>query len=206
MFLHYVLNEEKDSLISRVLKAQTENPSKNDFILGVQKDLEHLEIHLSLEDIQSLSKDMLGNFAKKQAKEQALIFLNAQKLKHSKVLHIKHDELNLQDYFRPQNIQSLNLAKFLFMARTRMLDIGANFSNKFGEKATCKLGCDSLDTQQHLLECPKLTVSDLVAAGEKYEYGDLFSNKVEKQLKIAGILETRLKRRKELERIRKYGK
>ena len=45
-----------------------------------------------------------------------------------------------------------------------------------------------------------------MAADVKYEYDDLFSNKVEKQLKIAGILDTRLKRRKELERIRKYGK
>ena len=92
------------------------------------------------------------------------------------------------------------------MARTLMLYIGANFSNKYGEKATCKLGCDSLDTQQHLLECPKLTGSDLVAADVKYEYDDLFSNKVEKQLKIAGILNTRMKRRKELQRIKKIWK
>ena len=66
-----------------------------------------------------------------------------------------------------------------------MLDIGANFSNKYGEKATCKIGCYSL---QHLLECPKLTGSDLVAAGEKYEYGDLFSNKVEKPVISKALL------------------
>ena len=66
LFLHYLLNEEKDSLISRVLKAQIENPSKNDFILGVQKDLEHLEIHLSLEDTQSLSR-----YAQKFCKESS---------------------------------------------------------------------------------------------------------------------------------------
>ena len=203
LFLHYLLNEEKESLVNRVLQAQIENPSKHDFILGVQKDLEHLEINLSLEDIQNLSKDMLRNFVKKQAKEQALKFLNTQKLKHSKVLHIKHDELIMQEYFRPQNIQSLNLAKFLFMARTRMLDIGANFSNKYGEKATCKLGCDSLDTQQHLLECPELNERDLVSNEENYEYDDLFSNKVEKQLKIAGILDGKFRRRKDLERKRK---
>ena len=93
-----------------------------------------------------MSKEMLSNFVKTQAKEQALLFLNAQKLKHSKVLHIKHDELIIQDYLRPQNIRNLKMAKFLFTARTRMMDIGANFSNKYGEKSKCKLGCDSLDT------------------------------------------------------------
>ena len=149
---------------------------------------------------------MLRNYVKKQANEQALLFLNSQKLKHSKVMHIKHDELNMQDYLRPQNIRNLKLAKFLFTARTRMIDIGANFSNKYGEKSKCKLGCDSLDTQQHLLVCNELSESDLVAADDEYEYSDLFSSKVENQLKIAAILESRLKRRKEIERIRKFGK
>ena len=111
LFLHYLLNEEKDSLINRVLQAQIETPSKNDFILGLQKDLDHLEIFLSLEDIQRLSKEMLRNFVKKQANEQALLFLNAQKLKHSKVMHIKYDELNMQDYLRLQNIRNLKLSK-----------------------------------------------------------------------------------------------
>ena len=205
LFLHYLLNEEKDSLINRVLVAQSETPSKNDFIVEVEKDLEHLEIFLSLEDIKRLSKEMLSNFVKKQSKEQALIFLNTQKLKHSKVMHIKHDELNMQEYLSPQHISSLKLAKFLFAARTRMIDIGGNFSNKYGERSKCKLGCDSLDTQQHLLECKELTESDLVAADEELAYSDLFSNKVENQLKVAALLESRLKRRKEIERIRKFG-
>ena len=100
LFLHYLLNEEEESLVNRVLVAQAESPSKNDFIVGVQKDLENLEIYLGLEDIKGLSKEMLSNFVKKQAKEQALHFLNAQKLKHSKVMHIKHDELIMQDYLR----------------------------------------------------------------------------------------------------------
>ena len=89
---------------------------------------------------------MLRNIVKNQANEQALLFLNAQKMKHSKVMHIKHDELNMQDCLRPQNIRDLKLATFLFKPRTRMIDMGANFRNKNGEKSKCKLGCDSLDT------------------------------------------------------------
>ena len=42
MFLHYILNEEHDSLINKVLQAQIKVPSKNDFILGVEKDLDDL--------------------------------------------------------------------------------------------------------------------------------------------------------------------
>ena len=118
-------------------------------------------------------------------------------------MHIKHNELNMQDCLRPQNIRDLKLATFLFKPRTRMIDMGANFSNKYGEESKCKLGCDSLDTQQHLLECNELIECDLVGADDEYEYSDLFSNKVENQLKIAAKLESRLRRRKEIERIRK---
>ena len=45
------------SLIHQVLQAQIQNPSKNDFILTVEKDLEELAIHLCMEDIRNLSKD-----------------------------------------------------------------------------------------------------------------------------------------------------
>ena len=54
-------------MINRVLQAQIETPSKNDFIMGAQNDLDHLEIFLSLEDIQRLSKEMLRNVVKNQA-------------------------------------------------------------------------------------------------------------------------------------------
>ena len=56
MFLHYILNEEQDSLINKVLQAQIKVPSKNDFILGVEEDLDDLETYLSLEDIKKSVK------------------------------------------------------------------------------------------------------------------------------------------------------
>ena len=49
MFLHYLLNEDEKSLINRFLKIQMENPSKQDWIHSVEKDLEFLDIFLSYE-------------------------------------------------------------------------------------------------------------------------------------------------------------
>ena len=198
MFLHYILNEEQDSLISRVLHAQIKFPSKNDFILGVEENLDELEIYLSLEDIKILSKEVFRNFLKQKIEEKALLFLNEKKLKHSKVLHIKHDKLEMQEYFCPSNVRSLEISRFLFSARTRMLDVGANFSNKYSDKVKCKLGCDALDTQQHLLECSQLTDNDLIQTGRSFKYDDLFSSHVEEQLAIATILSTKYKKRKSI--------
>ena len=79
-----------------------------------------------------------------------------------------------------------------------MLDIGANFNNKYSDKVKCKLGCDVLDTQQHLLECSWLAENDLVQTRSNFKYDDLFSSHVEDQLAIASILSAKYKKRKSI--------
>ena len=44
MSLHYILNQDQDSLIRRVFEAQVRNPSRNDWNETVKKDLEELKI------------------------------------------------------------------------------------------------------------------------------------------------------------------
>ena len=194
MFLHYILNEDKNALVNQVLQAQINEPSRNDFIFGVENALEELEIFLSLDDIKNFPKETLRKFVQIQVNEKALIYLNKQKLKHTKVMDIQHTELSMENYLLPKNIKSLELARFLFSARTRMIDVGANY----GKTVQCKLGCEELDTQQHLLNCPKLEENDVIATGKTYEYEDLFSSQVEEQLVIASVLSQKFKRRKDI--------
>ena len=196
MFFHYLLNEDSNSLIHRVLQAQIKNPSKDDFILSVESTLDELDIHLSHDDIKNLSKETFHKFAKKQIEEKALAFLNQIKLKHSKVLNIQHESLKMQEYLLPENVRSIKLAKFLFSARCRMIDVKANFGNMYKGNMKCKLGCDEIDSQEHLLECPILDEKELSVVGGS-QYADLFSSQVEDQLRIASVLEERFSRRKQ---------
>ena len=124
----------------------------------MENNLEELEIHLSHDDIKNLSKETFQKFVKQQIEERVLSFLNEIKLKHSKVLHIKHDSLRMQEYLLPENIRSVSLATFLFSARCRMIDVKANFGNM---SINCKLGCEEVDSQEHLIECPILNDNDL---------------------------------------------
>ena len=198
MFLHYMLQEDPNCLIQRVLQAQISQPSKNDFVPTVESIFEELEIYLSYEDIKNMSKESLHKFVKEKIEEKALHFLNQKKMKHSKVLQIKHEALKMQEYLMPENVKSLEIAKFLFCARTRMLDLGSNFPNKYGKNPQCKLGCDEADSQKHLMECPHLVEDDLVLASDEVSYQDLFSSQVEQQLRIAAILKAKLNLRKEM--------
>ena len=51
MFLHYILKEDRNSLISKVFHAQLANPVKNDWAVTCREDLEKLEVNLGLEAV-----------------------------------------------------------------------------------------------------------------------------------------------------------
>ena len=134
---------------------------------------------------------------KQKIDEKAFLFLNQKKQKHSKVLHINHKALEMQNYLKPENVNSIQMSKFVFSARTRMLDLGANFPKKYEGKTKCRLGCDQLDSQEHLLDCPHLIENEIIVASNEVVYEDLFSSEVHKQLKIAAILESKFRLRKQ---------
>ena len=78
-----------------------------------------------------------------------------------------------------------------------MIDVKANFGNMYKDNMNCKLGCDEVDSQEHLIECPILNDNDLTEVNGVAQYEDLFSSQVEDQLRIASIPEERFSRRKE---------
>ena len=106
MFLHYILNQDKDSLIYRILEAQVRNPSKNDWSETVKQDLEELGIENTFTQIKSLQQDKLRSVVRKAIEEKTYRFLTNLKLKHSKMKHIEHKSLVLQEYLQPRNVQS----------------------------------------------------------------------------------------------------
>ena len=79
-----------------------------------------------------------GLVQKKEVSD-TLRYLNELKEKHTKVLHISQNVLNMADYLTPNGITNSE-AKFLFNARTRMLDVKSNFPGKHSD-TLCPL-CD----------------------------------------------------------------
>jgi hypothetical protein len=56
LFLQYILQQDKESMIFKVFKATCENPTKNDFVKCCQKYLDCLDIQLTFEEISAMSK------------------------------------------------------------------------------------------------------------------------------------------------------
>ena len=206
MFLQCILQEESDSVISQFFYAQDSNPSKNDWALTIRQDLEELDLNVSFNEIKSLSKQQFKTKVSKAMSRIALEYLLKEKNKGGgeegqggKVAHIQFKELKIQEYLEP-NSTSIQLSKFIFHARSRMLDMKVNFKNRPHSDLLC-LTCrapDSLDSQQHLLECPSLMDTEVVNQDEVPKYLDLFSNDIKKQTIVASVLEKKFRKRKQL--------
>ena len=88
----------------------------------------------------------------------------------------------------------IQLAKFIFHSRHRMLK--TNYKKKTHKDLLCNLCKDptSVDSQQHLLQCAQHTDNQV---DDGPEYYDLISRDVKKHVLVATLLAERGRKRKE---------
>ena len=193
MFLQYILKESNDSLINMVFQTQLANPVKDDWCQTARETLEELGLDLKLEEIKFMEKDRLKGLVKKACEDKGLEYLNGKKAGHSKVLHISHLRWETQPYLKP-NQMSADEAKFIFLLRTRMLDVKINYRNKHAD-LNCPICESAEDDQAHLLACSKLVDGmEIVEDGFKYE--NIFESKVDEILRVSRRIQTSFKKRK----------
>ena len=75
MFLHYILNENEDSLIHQVLQAILDDPKKNDFGFQVKKDIEDLGLNMNFQEIQQMSYGRFKKLVKEKSSTAAFVYL-----------------------------------------------------------------------------------------------------------------------------------
>ena len=202
MFLQYLLKEDPESMISQFFHAQDRNPLKNDWSLTARQNLEELGLNLNFDDIRKMSKLQFHAKLSKAMSKLAFEYLIKEKNKAGeggKTSRIQFSELSIQKYLVPLET-SVKMAKFIFHARSRMLDVKNNYKNRKYTDMLCPICCDpeSTDSQQHLLVCQDLVEADLVSPGSRLCYDDLFSTDVQKQVAVATLLEKRFSKRRTL--------
>ena len=130
------------------------NPVQNDWCPTVTANLETLNIGKSESEIRCMSEYRLNKLVKSSIKKEAFRYFQQIKTSHTKVLHIQYDQLRMQKYLLPHSMPT-QLAKFTFLSRTRMLQVGAHFKGS-NPNPVCPLCKSSYDSQNHLLVCPSL--------------------------------------------------
>ena len=131
MYLQYLLQEDDDSLLHKVYTAQAEHPVRGDWVEQVKKDMNEIELDISMEVIKRFTKEAFKQKVSKAVNKAAFQYLCSEKKRMSKVMYVPHDNFKLQEYFHP-SLLDIKEVKMLFMIQSRMVDVQINFRNKYG--------------------------------------------------------------------------
>ena len=151
------------------------------------RNLKKCAIEYTEEQISKMSEYKFKRIVKESIQLQVMSYLVTLQNKHTKSEKL-HLESNMQNYLTSSEL-TLRQKKMLFLLRSKMLRIKANFSAFHKDVLTCSLCGDpnSSETEIHLLRCPKLMEDKtLKKEMEKVSYSDVFG-KIEEQKKVAEV-------------------
>jgi hypothetical protein len=187
-FLHYILNESKESVINKVFESQRKNKTSKDWVTTVLKDLKEIDLDLSFEQIEKMKKGLFMNTVKRKTNHKALLYLENLKEKHSKVRFLKHPVLRMQKYLIPNDIKiKKEDCEQIFKIRSRVTQAKVNQKNRY-ETYECE-ACEIADeSQEHILKCEViLKMQKESEPFKKLEYEKIMNGNVQEQLTIAKL-------------------
>ena len=80
-FLHYLLKQDKESMVYKVLAATIADTRKNDFVFTCLKYLRVLKIEMTFGEIEKLSKHKFKKLLNERTKTAAFMYLKEQQQK-----------------------------------------------------------------------------------------------------------------------------
>ena len=193
-FLHYILTEDKNSMIFKFFESQRKNRSSKDWVTTVLEDMKKLNLNLSFEEIGSMKKYMFLRIIKRKTEHEAMKYLEKLKEKHSKVKLLKHPVLKMQKYLMPNDINMKNEdGQNIFRLRSKMTAVKMNQRNRY-ENHECEV-CGIFDeSQEHVLNCKEiLEMNEESDISEIPEYNRIFDGTVMEQVKISKIFSKNMK-------------
>ena len=186
-FLHYILNQPTDSLLRNVFDAQVNNPIGGDWVTQVEMDKKDLKLSLTFDQIRLIPKEQFNKIVKEKVKMKSFELLTNIQATHSKTKNIVYKKLCSQTYLGPDSSLTIREKSMIFAARSRMLDVKANF--KVGKiDLRCRKCLKDEETQRHLLDCSELMDNSVIFGSNIPKYEDLFSADMNKVKVIGRIL------------------
>ena len=102
-FLHYILNQEEESLLLKFFQAQLDNPTKRDWVSQVKVWTIEYDIGKSFQEVKYIKKSLYEKIIYEKIHEETFYYLKG-KIK-SKGSQIDYGfQLIMQDYLKPNNV------------------------------------------------------------------------------------------------------
>ena len=137
-FLHYILNEDKNSMISQVFFEMKKDRRMGNFISLIEKDKLDLEITKSYNEIEEMTKISWKKYVKEKVTNGAFKYLVEENVTIDKTKHITFSDLKMGQYLT--NNKKTSVTKIIFHTRSKTLEIKvwAHWEFKNDWSVTCK--------------------------------------------------------------------
>ena len=192
LFYYYIMNEKKDSLIYKFLEAQKQYPVKGDWYTLFQSSMKSLELNISDNEFQDLTKNQLKTILKNTIAEKSLLYLlNLRKKKGSEIIY---KELKMANYLLPNRSNlSIKEKQILFSYRNKTNNIPANFQSS-DIKIFCGTGCGCIENMEHIYICENLNIE----SEKRKPYCEIYNGDLKTQIEIFRIMKTNIERREQI--------
>ena len=120
-FLHYILNESTSTMLRQVYDTLKEESRHGDFVSLTQSDKNALNIDISEEDIQLVSKWSWKKYLTEKVREAAFLYLTQENSSKEKTKNITFENLNMSKYLWEN--ENRGLSQMIFSIRSQTLYI-----------------------------------------------------------------------------------
>ena len=200
MYLQTILKRDNDELVKRIFSAQKCEPCPGDFINLIKKDFAAIKEEYNEERVLQMSKGEYKQYVKSKIKDASMEYLKQLQGKHTKINHIKYDELKTQEYMLSPLFSNEEVS-LLHCLRARYIECKANFSHRYrNDDLLCTLCKCGINEQRHIIQCSilhdKLRTRDV--ADTNIVYDDIFAEDVKKQKSVTALFKDLLSIRTDL--------
>ena len=185
LYIKYILHQPEESNIYRMLILQLENPTRGDWASSCMKDLENINLKLTLDEIKSMKKKEYAKILKQKVEKAALKYLLDKRGK--KGIELEYSCIEMAEYLLPFNRQTVEDKCELFAVKNSMINIPSNFSSK--DETKCE--CGALEKMAHIYECDLYNNEKLIIPFEK-----IFNGNLKEQIKVYEKFKQNMKKRK----------
>ena len=195
LFLKYILEQQDESSILKMLDIQIENPTKGDWASLCKNDIQKLDLKLSFEDIKTIKKSEFKQLLKEKTRKAALFYLLCKQGKKGR--ENKYPYLEMAEYLLPINNKlTIDEKCEMFAVKNSMIDIPANFSSKIEVKCECGANEDMV----HIYECEQYNMENPEIPFEK-----IFDGNLKQQITVYNKFAQNLKTRNNLKQTSNPG-
>ena len=153
-------------------------------------------MEMKFEDIKKMERKLFMNIVKRKIEYKTLNDLNRMKANHSKVMHIEHNTLKMQNYLMPNETNvRIEESQLIFKLRCRTTNVKMNMKSSY-ESYECRACGNENESQNHVINCKILL--EMNKESEKIiEYEKIFSNCVMEQKLICKQFSRNMKKLEE---------